>query len=277
MSACIRLTIAGVAAAAIVVAATPVAAIDFTLGLGPAVAPDYQGSNDYELVPVWQLVASDLYHPATNVTVIGPRLRSNLVPHPQLKAGISGLFIGKRDDVSDKRVDNLQSTDAAVMLGGIVGWDFLPQPEVGLIAGLDAVYDVANDNGALVSPHVRYANALPGSPFSIGGELFTTWASDNYMTEQFGIDAANAARSGLPQFDADEGFLDVGLRAAVNYRFTDHWSTTLLGQYSRLLNDAADSPIVDERGNENQFLVGLTLNYRFGKPAAHVSTEAPGH
>jgi len=228
-------------------------------------------------VPAWQLAVSDLYHPATNVTVIGPRLRSNLVPHPQLQAGISGLFIGERDDVSDKRVDQLRDTDAALMLGVIVGWDFLPQPEVGLIAGLDALYDVANDNGALVSPHVRFANALPGSPFSIGGELFTTWASDDYMTEQFGIGNADAARSGLPQFDADEGFKDVGLRVATNYRFTDNWSTTLLGQYARLLDDAADSPIVDDRGDENQFFLGLTLNYRFGGSTEHVSSEAPGH
>lgn len=257
--------------------AQPVVAADVTLGLGPAVAPDYQGSEDYELVPAWQLVVNDLYHPATNVTVIGPRLRSNLVPHPQLQAGIAGSFIGERDDVDDGRVDALRSTDAALMLGFIVGWDFIPQPAVGLTAGLEATYDVANSNGALVSPHIRYANVLPGSPWAVGAEVFTTWASDDFMSEQFGISNVDAARSGLPQFGADEGFKDAGLRVGANYRFTDHWSTSLLGLYTRLLGDAADSPIVDDRGNENQFFVGLTLNYSFGGPAAHVSGAAPGH
>ena len=272
-----RRTVGWLAGVALIGLAQPVAAADVTLGLGPAVGPDYQGSDDYELVPAWQLVVSDLYHPATNVTVIGPRLRSNLVPHPQLRAGIAGLFIGERDDVSDKRVDNMRNTDTAVMLGAIVGWDFLPQPEVGLIAGVEAVYDVANDNGALVSPHIRYANVLPGSPWSVGTEFFTTWASDDFMTEQFAVSNADAGRSGLPRFRADEGFKDVGLRVGANYRFTDHWSTTLLGQYTRLLGDAADSPIVDDRGNENQLFFGLTLNYSFGGPAAHVSGAIPGH
>jgi len=272
-----RRTVGWLAGVALIGLAQPVAAADVTLGLGPAVAPDYEGSDDYELVPVWQLVISDLYHPATNVTVIGPRLRSNLVAHPQLRAGIAGLFIGERDDVDDSRVDRLRSADTALMLGAIVGWDFLPQPAVGLIAGLEVLYDVANDNGTLVSPHIRYANVLPGSPWSVGTEVFTTWASDDFMTERFAISNADAARSGLPRFRADEGFKDVGLRVGANYRFTDRWSTTLLGQYTRLLGDAADSPIVDDRGNENQLIVGLTLNYSFGGPAAHVSGAIPGH
>jgi len=272
-----RRTVGWLAGLALIGLAQPVAAVDVTLGLGPAVAPDYQGSDDYELVPAWQLVVSDLYHPATNVTVSGPRLRSNLVPHPQLRAGVAGLFIGERDDVSDRRVDRLRSTDTALMLGFIVGWDFLAQPSVGLIAGLEAVYDVANDNGTLVSPHIRYLNVLPGSPFSVGAELFTSWASDDFMTEQFAISNADAARSGLPRFRADDGFKDAGLRVAVNYRFTDNWSTTLFSQYMRLLGDAADSPIVDDRGNENQFFAGLTLNYSFGRPGAHVSGAMPGY
>ena len=47
------------------IACSPISAgaVDWTLGLGAGVAPDYQGSEDYELVPLWNIRASDLYDP----------------------------------------------------------------------------------------------------------------------------------------------------------------------------------------------------------------------
>jgi outer membrane scaffolding protein for murein synthesis (MipA/OmpV family) len=38
---------------------------------------------------------------------------------------------------------------------------------------------------------------------------------------------------------------------------------TGLAAYSRLLGDAEDSPIVDDRGSANQLLGGVLLNYTF--------------
>src|SRR3954462_3277897 len=37
----------------------------YTLGLGVALAPDYEGSDDYRAVPLWNLRAGNLYHPDT--------------------------------------------------------------------------------------------------------------------------------------------------------------------------------------------------------------------
>jgi MipA family protein len=36
-----------------------------------------------------------------------------------------------------------------------------------------------------------------------------------------------------------------------------------LGTYARLLNDAKDSPIVDDVGDANQFFAGALINYQF--------------
>ena len=258
-----RRAIGLLAGAALIGLAQPAAAADVTIGLGAALAPDYEGSEDYEAAPSWLLVVNNLYHPATNVTLRGPQLRSNFVAHPQLRAGVSGLWVPERDDVDDARVDRLRSTDTALMLGGIVGWDFFPQRELSLTAAVDLTYDVANNNGYMITPHVAYANALPGSPLSVGAELFTTWVSEDYMDEQFSIDANNAARSGLDQYSADDSFKDVGLRGNVTYAFTDSWSTTVAAQYKLLVEDAADSPIVDDQGSEHQFVAGVTVNFKF--------------
>jgi outer membrane protein len=239
----------------------PAAAADFTVGVGVGVAPDYEGSDDYQLVPTWLIAADDLYHPDTHVTLAGPVLRSNFVPHPNLRAGLSGAYIPERNDVEDDDVDEMRSVDAAFLLGGIFGWDFFSSPDIEFAALIDLRYDVASDNGYLVTPRLSYANRV-NNKMSIAAELFSNYASEDYMDEYFGVSAADAARSGLDTFDADEGFKDVGITASVNYRFAEQWSVSLLGGYTRLLGDAEDSPVVDDRGDANQMFLGFTLNYR---------------
>jgi outer membrane protein len=236
-------------------------AADFTVGIGAGAAPDYEGSDEYQLVPTWLISADDLYHPDTHVTLAGPVLRSNLVPHPHLRAGVSGQYIPERDDVEDDDVDEMRSVDAAFLLGGIFGWDFFSSPDIEFAALVDLRYDVASDNGYLITPRLSYVNRV-SNRVSISAELFSNYASEDYMDEYFGVSAADAASSGLDAFDADAGFKDVGLTASVNYRFAEKWAVSLLGGYSRLLGDAADSPVVDDRGDANQLFLGFTLNYR---------------
>ncbi len=252
-----------VVAAAVAVAVQPAGAADVTVGLGAALAPDYEGSDDYAVAPNWLLNVTDLYDPNTYVRIGGPELRSNFVPHPQLRAGLWGKYVPERDDVDNDRVDDLDNTDLSVLVGATVGWDLFPQPGLTLAPTLDAGFDVANGNGYLISPRLSYFNALPESEFSVGAELFTTYADDDYMQEYFGIGRRASARSGLDTYDADEGFKDFGFGVTTSYSFTDHWSTTLAAQYKRMLGDAEDSPIVSDEGNENQFLAAFTVNYKF--------------
>ena len=50
---------------------------------------------------------------------------------------------------------------------------------------------------------------------------------------------------------------------AISYRFLESWSVAFLGTCARLLNDAKDSPIVDDAGDANQFFGGALINYQF--------------
>jgi MipA family protein len=148
------------------------------------------------------------------------------------------------------------------MLGLIGGYDFLADPRQDLVLEVEARQDVANDNGFLATIRGAYRGRLTES---LGGVAFvgSTCADDDYMNSYFSIDAANAAASGLDQFNADEGFKDVSFGGAVNYRFLERSSVAFLGTYARLLNDAKDSPIVDDVGDANQFFGGALINYQF--------------
>ena len=236
--------------------------INFTLGAGAGVAPDYEGSDDYEAVPLWNLRAGNLYHPETYVQLIGPRLWSNFLPDDHWRLGLAGQFIKERDDVENDQVDDLKSVDASVMLGLIAGYDFLATPQNDLVLEVEGRQDVANDNGFLGTIRGRYGS-LFAERWRFDTLVSTTWASEDYMSSYFGIGAGDAARSGLDQFNADEGFKDVSVAGSLTYRFFERWSVTALANYTRLIDDAEDSPVVDDAGDENQFFAGALLNYRF--------------
>jgi MipA family protein len=236
--------------------------VSFTLGAGAGAAPDYEGSDDYEPVPLWNLRAANLYHPKTFVQVVGPRLRSNFLPSDHWRLGLAGQFIKKRDDVENDRVDELENVDASVMLGVVGGYDFLADQQQDLVLELEVRQDVANDNGFLATVRGIYGGRLT-ERWRFDASVGSTWASEDYMSSYFGIDAADAARSGLDQFSADEGFKDVSFGGALTYRILERWSVSGLASYTRLIDDAADSPLVDDVGNENQFFAGALVNYRF--------------
>jgi outer membrane scaffolding protein for murein synthesis (MipA/OmpV family) len=236
--------------------------MNFTLGAGAGAAPDYEGSDDYELVPLWNLRVANLYHPSTFVQVIGPRLRSNFLPSDHWRLGLSGQFIKERDDVENDQVDALEKVDPSAMLGVLGGYDFLADPQQHLMLEVEARQDVANDNGFLASVRGLYGGRLT-ERWRFDALVGSTWASEDYMSSYFGIDAADAARSGLDQFSADEGFKDVSFGGGLSYRLFERLSVSVLANYTRLIDDAEDSPVVDDAGDENQFFGGALVNYTF--------------
>jgi outer membrane protein len=94
-------------------------------------------------------------------------------------------------------------------------------------------------------------------------EASATWASEDYMETYFGVSSKQSARSGLPQFDADASFKDVGITLGLNYMINESIGIAGRAQYRRLLGDAADGPIVEDEGSADQFFGGLFLTYRF--------------
>jgi outer membrane protein len=233
-----------------------------TLGAGAGAAPDYEGSDDYELVPLWNLRVANLYHPQTFIQVFGPLLRSNFLPSDHWRLGLAGQFIKERDNVHNDQVDDLEKVDPSVMLGAVGGYDFFADPQHDLVLEVEGRQDVANDNGFLITVRGIYGGQL-SQRWRLNASVGSTWASDDYMSSYFSIDAADAARSGLDQYSADEGFKDVSVGAALTYRLFERWSISALGSYTRLIDDAADSPVVDDVGNENQFFAGALVNYSF--------------
>ena len=239
-------------------------AVDFTIGAGAGVAPDYEGSDDYDAVPLWHLRAQDLYHPSTYVDISGLRFTSNFVPHDNFRLGLSGEYAMKRSNVDDDNVDALGSTDDGVLVGLIGGYDFNITPDAVLGAELDARFDPSGDIGGLVTARVKFRSPVDAAKkWIVNASVESTYATDDYMDNYFGIKASDLGGSNLSAFNADGGIKDVGVGAGITYMFSQHWSVSGLANYKLLVGDAADSPVTDKAGDESQFFAGALVSFKF--------------
>jgi len=237
-------------------------AVEWTVGLGGGLAPDYEGSENYEFVPLWNIQAKNLYDPNTYVAVLGPKLNSNFLAHDNFRLGLSGQYVAKRDDVENSQVDRLRSTDDGVMLGLLLGYDFKLTGNRVFGFEFDPRWDVSDNIGGLYTLRSHYIATFGGS-WRFRGGVETTYATEDYMEEYFSINAGDAARSGLSTYSADGGFKDAAVNASLTYQFAASWSATGMLRYTRLVGDAADSPVTDDNGNENQMFGGLLINFMF--------------
>ncbi len=237
-------------------------AVSASVTAGVGIAPDYEGSDDYQIVP---LVAARAEWRGLSLETNGIGLQADLVPLPQLSLGPIVRYAPGRDDVDDALVDRLAEVDSGVEVGGHIGLSQRDPLGAGGVASLDLeiVAEVADGHGGMTAEvSAGWAVPLTGD-LRLATSVSGTWASDEYMESFFGIDAAGAAASGLRTFQADSGIKDVGFGATLSYAFTESFSAVGIFGYTRLLGDAADSPVTDDRGSPDQLFGGLGLSYRF--------------
>jgi MipA family protein len=241
-------------------------ALKLRMGLGVGTAPDYVGSDDYTVIPL----------PNFELSYAGYALRSSRLGVEADLVGITGLDAGpiirydrgRSSDVDDSVVAMLPEVDGSVELGGFVGAG-APLSVIGLesssilaarveyLQGLDGGHE-----GATAAASLSLISPLTDS-LTLISSLSTTYMSGNYADSYFDVSALVSAASGLPIYDAGAGFRDLGVTFIANYKLNENWSVNGIGSFSRLIGDAAASPIVAERGSENQFLGGLGFSYTF--------------
>jgi outer membrane protein len=103
--------------------------------------------------------------------------------------------------------------------------------------------------------------AMPKLTVSGGPRL--TLASAAATSPYFSIKAAQSAGSGLPLYNAGGGLRSYGAGAQARYEWSPQWASTVFIEYSRLAGDAANSPLVRQRGSRDQIQVGIGVSYSF--------------
>jgi outer membrane protein len=238
-------------------APTPAADWTITIGAEGLVHPRWENGSNY-------VVGA---HPLFDIRPAGTPARFHS-PRDGMGFAVietNGLSIGPvakirfpRREKDDANLAGLGNVDWAVELGGFV--EYWPVQWMRLRSelrqGIGGHHGVVSD---LAMDFV--ARATPSLTLSAGPRA--TFASASALQPYFGVSAAQALNSGLPVYDVKGGVHSVGAGTQARYQWSPQWATHVFAEYDRLRGDAANSPIVTQRGSAEKWTFGAGATYEF--------------
>ncbi|MEO7654980.1 MAG: MipA/OmpV family protein [Sphingomicrobium sp.] len=240
-----------------------------TVALGAGMVPDYEGSDDYRLIPAVGIRGS---YKGIGFSTRGLYLYVDVVPDSGSGVGfdagpIVGVRLNRSQKIKDDFVDALPERKKAFEAGGFVGVSSrgLTNPYDVLSFRVDVIHDFSSAHKSTIfSPNIDFSTPLSRTTFisvGVGAEFVSNRFADYY----FSITPPDALVSLLPVYNADGGMKNWKAGLLVNQSLSGDLlhGLSLFGtvQYSRLVGDFADSPIVDNRGSANQWLLAAGLGY----------------
>jgi len=175
-----------------------------------------------------------------------------------LRFGVVGRFQGGRYLKDDRRLFGLNKIDWAVEPGLFVEY----WPVEFLRARAEIRHGINGHEGFVADLGLDLVQTFGAFTVSAGPRL--SLGDDEFTRTYFGVTPVEAALNGqVDAYSPSGGITSVGATASASYVWSEQWSTTAFVTYKRLVGDAADSPIVQAFGSENQVGVGLTVSYSF--------------
>jgi len=226
--------------------------LDVTLGFGAQSTPTYFGSDETEVGPAGSFGLNQLSFGSFDFS-------ADQDPNGiGFKGGFR--FIGERSADDYAELTGLENVDPALELGGGVTYSYLPDgtsQNWGNYAFAEVRYGVIGHESlvAEVGADLIYAPSQQ-LQFRAGPRLFG--GDDDYAATYFGVTTDEAAASGLDAFNAAGGILSRGVAASVTYDFNNDWGVTGSVTYEEFLDDAAESPIV-QQGSRDQTSVSVVV------------------
>ena len=229
-----------------------------TLGGFGLLEPKFEGAKRQELG--WKPVFG-LHSPGTREWLDLPNdgVDYEFVETDTFRAGAVGNFRFTRDTNSLVRgFKRLRNVDLSLEAGGFA--EFWPatwlRTRVEVRAGVLGADGIVADGSADVVVH-------PAARWTATAGPRISFASQSFMNSYYSVSANQAAASGLRQYDAGAGLRSYGAGASLRYQWSDAWTTTAFVEYTRLAPNAAESPLIDERGSPDQVTVGIGAKYSF--------------
>ena len=241
-----------------------------TIGGGFGMTPDYEGSNDYRLIPV---AAIRTKIGPVSISTRGLYVYADLInakDKVDFDLGpIAGLRLNRSGKIKDDVVDLLPERNKAIEVGGFAGVSFhqLTNPYDTLSIRIDAVHDVGKAHKSTVlTPTVEFATPLSRS-FYVGASLSADFVSNKFADYYFSITPTDTLATGLPTFNAGGGMKNWKVGALANYSLSGNllkgWSIFALANHSQLVGDFKRSPIVSDRGSASQWMGAVGVAYTF--------------
>ncbi|RTL72616.1 MAG: MipA/OmpV family protein [Hyphomicrobiales bacterium] len=224
------------------------------IGAGVVVVPKFEGAKTYQAVPFPFIAPSGLNQGTGFVQVRGlDDFRLRFFKSNGFEAGlVTGYRLG-RDSSDSSKLAGFNDINGGLVLGGYAGYRAGP-----LFFSASYHHQVTGDDtGGVVRLLAEHTSRLDRST-TLTATVATNIASKDYMQTYFGVTPAQAGL--LPVYSASAGFKDVSASLTAAVELDPKWTLYMTGKYTRLVGDAADSPVID---TPNQFFAGAGLTYKF--------------
>lgn len=239
-----------------------------TVGAGGLMSPSYEGDDSYRLsiLPNIQVTYGEDFFASVQEGV-GYRV----INDENLRAGPIGRLKFSRDEDGDQPFAvtgedttdllGLGEIDTTFELGGFVEYEI-----AGVTLGAEARKAVSGHEGAVLDLEASWSGRSmafgPPLIWSFGPRLRVV--DETYTQAYFGVTPTQSAAAGLPVYTAGGGIYSYGIggTAILPLDRDNRWAVVVFANYERLAGDAADSPLVQLRGSEDQATLGVFASYR---------------
>ena len=251
---------------------TPKHDLDIRIDAGMTCAPAFLGSKKYQISAIPNI---NIKYKDKIFASIQDGVGYNVINNNGWRIGPIAKYTFERSDNGDNpfritggkthALHGLGNVDGTFELGGFVEytwteWSF----EAELRQGVNGHNGMASDINATYTKDIHSILCDEAPPLILSLGPHATIVNNTYNEAYFGVTALQSARSGLPRYTAGGGLLSYGFGASVILPLSEKISTTWAAGYDRIVGDAGDSPLVKQRGSENQGTVGVFVSYSFG-------------
>ena len=231
------------------------------LGVELRALPHYQGSEVYGVYP---FPLFDVRPAGTPPRFHAPRdgIGYALYDTDMIKAGpVLQVELG-RHVKHNPALEGLGNVGVTAEVGGFVDY----WPTHWLRARVEPRQGIGGHHGIVSDQTVDFV--VPVSPqWTLSGGPRMTIATKAANAPYFSVDPNQSAASGLPVYDAGGGIRSIGAGTQARYQWNRQWASHAFIEYTRLVGDVGNSPIVAQRGAPDQAMVGFGTTYSFDMPA----------
>jgi outer membrane protein len=208
----------------------------------------------------------------TPPTFFGPRdgFGFAIIDLGQFRLGPVGKLVWQRKESDYTNLNGLGDVDYAIQAGGFV--ELWPTQWLRLRGEVRKGF--GGETG--VTGDVFLDAVVPLGQLTLSGGPRLTVQSADAVSPYFSINATQSAATAaiaasgglaaLPVYNAGGGLYSYGAGAMARYFWTPQFATHAFVEYERLTGDAADSPLVTQRGSPDQFTYGVGATYSFDMP-----------
>ena len=238
-----------------------------TIGVAPVVSPAWEGSDDVilSIFPDVRINYGDSIFAS-----IPDGIGWNAINNGGWKAGpLAKLRFGRDEDGggspfaiagSSDALSGLGDIDASAEIGGFVEKRFGTRRQ--WAGRIETVRGFGGHEGVVADVSLSYQLRSGRAIVNLGPRA--SFATADFMQIYFGIDANQSLASGLARYDPSGGLVSYGVGGTLIRPIDRRSAITVFSSIKMLGDQAADSPLVRERGRREQVSIGIGYGYRFG-------------